>query len=155
SPTGAQVGWGKWPKIMRGKDSVPPTMSLYPQPWSRPDAPRAAPKSAAPSAASQLFSRGALHRTDTRRIAVGLVVLAVLSIVLLNVGIYSSARDRLARERWAQLGATLDAKREEVRDLLWQFERQAEYVAGQPAMEEGARAASSGRFDAPALATLE
>jgi len=131
-------------------------MSLYPQPWSRPDAPRPASRTAAPpAAASLLFSRGALRRTDTRRIAAGLIVLAVLSVVLLNVGIYSGARDRLARERWAQLGATLDAKREEVRDLLWQFERQAAYVAGQPAVEEGARAAAGGRFDAPALETLE
>ena len=128
-------------------------MSLYPQPWSRPDAPRPSPS--APDAANLLFSRGKLRRTDTRRIAAGLIVLAVLSVVLLNAGIFSSARDRLARERWAQLGATLDAKREEVRDLLWQFERQAEYVAGQPAIESGARAAASGRFGAPELETLE
>ena len=130
-------------------------MSLYPQPWSRPDAPRKAAASGVGPAASLLFSRDDDRRAETRRIAAGLVVLAILSVVLLNMGIYSGARERLSRERWAQMGATLEAKREEVRDLLWQFERQAEYVAGQPVIVTGANEAIGPRFSAPALEALE
>jgi len=90
-------------------------------------------------AGRQLLTGAADPRVESRRIALGLVALAVISIVLLNFGIVTSARERLARERWSQISATLDAKREEVRDLLWQFEHQAEFVAGQPQLRSWVR----------------
>ena len=109
------------------------------------DAARLAP------AGSQLLTGTADPRVESRRIAFGLGALAVLSIVLLNFGILSGARERLARERWAQISATLEAKREEVRELLWQFEHQAEYVAGQPQIKNWIRSAL-GAAAAPAEA---
>jgi len=116
-------------------------MSLHEQPpWTRPDSPRPGPSTTGRSpelqAGAKLLTGAADPRVESRRIALGLGVLAVLSIVLLNFGIVTNARERLARERWAQIGATLDAKREELRDLLWQFEHQAGFVAGQPQLTQ-------------------
>jgi PAS domain S-box-containing protein len=123
-------------------------MSFQQQPtWTRPDSARPAPTPVAQpgglAPASQLLTGAADPRVESRRIALGLVVLAVLSIVLLNFGILSGARERLARERWAQISATLEAKREEVRELLWQFEHQSEFVAGQPQIAAWIRAAQA------------
>ncbi|MEO5616299.1 MAG: hypothetical protein ABIS67_00865, partial [Candidatus Eisenbacteria bacterium] len=90
---------------------------------------------------SRLLTGASDPRVESRRIALGLVALAAISIVLLNFGILSGARERLARERWAQISATLEAKREDVRELLWQFQRQAEFVAGQPQLTAWIRSA--------------
>lgn len=120
-------------------------MSLDQQPtWTR-SAASSPLSSAAPrgglAAGSQLLSGGVSAKGESRRIALGLGALAVISIVLLNFGIFTTARDRMAAERWSQFGATLEAKRDQVRDLLWQFDHQAEYVAAQPQVAAGTRAA--------------
>ncbi len=68
---------------------------------------------------------------DSRRIALGLTVLALLSVVLLNFGIYQGARSNLQKQRWADLEAQTDSKREEVRGFLWEIQRHAEFVSAQ------------------------
>ncbi len=134
-------------------------MSLQQQPiWARPDTapggPVVSPLGEGLQPGARLLTGAADPRTESRRIAVGFLLLAVLGIVLLNFGILSGARERLARERWTQIGATLDAKREEVRDLLWQFEHQAEYVAGQPQVNAWIRGAFRGEGGEAGLASL-
>ena len=133
-------------------------MSLDQQPtWTRSAASSplstAAPR-AGLAAGSQLLSGGVSAQGESRRIALGLGALAVISLVLLNFGIFTTARDRMAAERWSQFSATLDAKRDQVRDLLWQFDHQAEYVAAQPQVAAGTRAALAAPGDPAASAGL-
>ncbi len=134
-------------------------MSHFSQPaWTHPTAssPSRPPAPAGHAPGSGHFlSGGVSSKGDSRRIAVGLVGLALISVALLNFGILGSARERLSRERWAQISATLDAKREEVRDLLWQFEHQAEFVAGQPLLERAARDAEAGALSPQTIAALD
>lgn len=125
-------------------------MSLFEQPtWTRPEStaserPDAPSKRGTGGAARFLLAHGVEGRGDSRRIAAGLFGLAVLSLALTNVGVYSSARDHLVRQRWNQLVENTDDKREQVRDLVWQFEHQARYVADQPAMRRWAQEAVDG-----------
>ena len=79
--------------------------------------------------------------------AVGLGVLAVISVALLNVGIYTTARNHLVRQHWEQLAATTEDKREQVRDAMWGLERNARYVAEQPGLARAASAAARDRLE--------
>jgi PAS domain S-box-containing protein len=86
-------------------------------------------------------------RTDSRRIALGLAALALVSAAILNVGIYQSERTALAERRWEQLARGTDTKRNEVRERIWHLQRQSGYAAANPALvrwaERGARGAWS------------
>ncbi|MBI5709291.1 MAG: response regulator [Candidatus Eisenbacteria bacterium] len=108
--------------------------------------PEPAPASGrAASAVSFLLAHGTDTHRDSRRIAVGLAVLAVLSVVVLNFGIYQAAQSRLVRERWEQLTAGTDSKREELRGVLRQFESEARFVVEQPDLRGRIAALDSGR----------
>src|SRR4030095_3484958 len=78
------------------------------------------------------------------RITLGLVGLGVVSVILLNFGIYQSAQNGLVKERWIQLGRTTDTKRDQMRILFQNFERQTRYVAEQAPLRRRARAAIAG-----------
>jgi PAS domain S-box-containing protein len=134
-------------------DSV---MSTFLQPsWTRPES-AASPGLGAGagdaggssgSAASLLLSQGGTGRTDSRRIALGLAALALVSAAILNVGIYQSERTALAERRWEQLARGTETKRNEVRERIWHLQRQSGYAAANPALvrwtERGARGAWS------------
>ena len=94
----------------------------------------ASPGSEVPArdAANLLLGRGACFHQDSRRIAAGLVVLAVLGVVLLNVGIYQSAQSHLGRQRWDQLIISTDIRRDQVHDLLGRFASEARSIVEQP-----------------------
>src|SRR6267142_2781036 len=83
-----------------------------------------------------LLAGGADPARDSRRITVALVALVSLSFVLLNIGIYQSARTRLVRERWEQLAASTEEKRKDLRALLEQLEHEAEFIASQDLMRD-------------------
>src|SRR5262249_32976210 len=126
------------PKTARRKGLPPRPMSHFSHSaWTHPTTsePRPAASSGRASDSGSLLSGGATARGESRRIAAGLAGLARISIDLLNFASVRGARERLSKERWSQLSATLEAKREEVRTLLWQFQHQAEYIAGQPVFE--------------------
>ncbi len=126
--------------------------------WTRPEAAASsrtnAPRAAGGQAAHFLLSQGVDQRRESRRIAAGLIALAVISVVLLNFGILQSARTHLVRQRWSQLADHTDAKREEVRDLLWQFEHQARFVAEQEALRAWAARAADGSLAPEGLGQL-
>jgi PAS domain S-box-containing protein len=69
-------------------------------------------------------------------VTVALIGLVSLSFVLLNIGIYQSARTRLVHERWEQLAASADEKRKDIRAILEQLEHEAEYIARQTRLRE-------------------
>jgi PAS domain S-box-containing protein len=83
-------------------------------------------------AASFLLGRGARFQRDSRRIAAGLAVLAVLAVVVLNVGIHQSAQSHLVRQRWDQLIINTDIRRDQVHDLIERFASEARSVVEQP-----------------------
>ena len=83
-------------------------------------------------AGSFLLGRGARSHGDSRRIAAGLAVLAVLAVVVLNVGIYQSAQSHLVRQRWDQLIINTDVRRDQVHDLLDRITSEARSVVEQP-----------------------
>ncbi len=126
--------------------------SFLQPPWSRPETTASPGKGAgtgdsgaAPgSAAGLLLSQGGVGRVDSRRIAFGLAALALVSTVLLNVGIYQSERAALAGRRWDQLERGLDTKRDEVRDRVWQLQRQSAYAAAHPTLVRWAERGTSG-----------
>ena len=95
-----------------------------------------------------LLARGLDSRRESIRITVGLVALAVFSIAMLNLGIYQSAEKHQARQRWDHLATNTDGKRDEVRDLLRQFEHQSRYVAGEPGLRSWSRQAAKGGLTA-------
>jgi PAS domain S-box-containing protein len=84
------------------------------------------------NAAGLLLGGGARFHGDSRRIAAGLVVLAALAVVVLNVGIYQSAQSHLVRQRWDQLTINTEVRRDQVHDLLDRFTNEARSVLEQP-----------------------
>ena len=94
---------------------------------SRPPSP-----SPAGDAVNFLLSRGAHSHRDSRRILAGLAVLAVLTLILLNVGIYQSAQSHVIRDRWEQLAANAEACRQDVRGVLGKLTGEARYAVEQP-----------------------
>ncbi len=135
-------------------------MTLHDSPsWTRPDS---SPSPSVPTtpagasgAASFLLARGLDPRRESRRIAFGLVALAVTSVILLNLGIYQSAQTRLVLQRWDQLTDNTDQCRDEMHRLLLHFERQARYVAGQASLRDWSRQAAGGALSASEAAALD
>src|SRR6266487_694427 len=105
--------------------------------------------------AARLLSQGADSRHESRRIAVGIATLALVSVVLANFGILNGARERLMQQRWGQLRDHTEAKREEIRELLWQFEREATFVAEQRTMRQWATRAAAGALSKDEQVALE
>jgi PAS domain S-box-containing protein len=106
----------------------------------------AAPEGAS-RAASFLLTRGLDPKHESRRIAVGLIALAVLSFALLNFAIVQKTEDRLVQQHWELLGVNTEARRNAVNDLLLQHEREGVYVAGQQHIREWSTRAAQGTLD--------
>ncbi len=104
---------------------------------TRPDAVApSAPSTGAGDAVNALLGRGARLRQDSRRIGIGLLALAAVGVVVLNLGVYQGAQSNLLRQRWDQLVTNTDRRRDEVRDQLSRFENEARFVADQPRIRE-------------------
>ncbi len=82
--------------------------------------------------ASFLLGRGGRSQSDSRRIAAGLAALAVLAVVVLNVGIYQNAQSQLVHQRWDQLIINTDIRRDQVQGLIARFTSEAYSVVEQP-----------------------
>ena len=139
-------------------------MSFFEQPsWTRPESTaspvpgtRGGTPGAPPGeAASLLLFQGGAGRGDSRRITLGLVVLAVVSVALLNLGFYQSERSALAQRRWEQLARGTDVARGEVQGLLGQLQRQTAYAAGHPALAAWAALAIDGTLSLGERGDLE
>ncbi|HYM81545.1 MAG TPA: response regulator [Candidatus Limnocylindria bacterium] len=102
-----------------------------------------------------LFSHGNDSRRESRRITLGLCGLAILSITLLNFGIFQSSQKQLTERGWKQLANTTDVKRDQIRNLLWHFQRQTRFMAEQPEMANWARGAMNGTLAESERTALE
>ncbi len=117
----------------------------------------ASPGSNSPAAAdavSFLLGRGARFHRDSRRVTLGLVVLALLGVIMLNVGLYQGAQSRLVRERWEQLVLNTEARRDLVAGLVHGFTSEIRFVSDEPqtragllALGEGGSAAERARVE--------
>ncbi len=132
-------------------------MNFFEQPsWTRPEstassdagARGASPGAPRGDAASVLLSQGKVGRVDSRRITVGLLALAVVTVGLLNFGVYQSERGSLVQRRWEQLERGTDTKRNEVRALIGQLQRQIAYAASHPALVSTSARALAGTMGA-------
>jgi signal transduction histidine kinase/DNA-binding response OmpR family regulator len=97
----------------------------------------------APNAASVFFGSGADPRRESLRIAIGLTALAAVSLGLLNVGIYQSTRSRHIEQKWRQLVAQTDERRDALREVLHRTAREARFVVERPDVQALARTALS------------
>jgi PAS domain S-box-containing protein len=132
-------------------------MNFFEQPsWTRPESTASAgaatrgesPGARHGDAASLLLSQGKVGRGDSRRIAVGLIALGVMSVTLLNVVLFQNERGALVLRRWEQLARGTDTKRNEVRTLVGQLQRQIAYAAAHPALVKASAGAMAGTLDA-------
>ena len=135
-------------------------MSLFEQPsWTRPQAPAPARRTASTPDAGQAV--GLLHPQafesdrDSRRVKVGLAVLAVVSVVVLNIGIYQSAQNDLVADRWNDLARVTDARRDQLQTFARNLQHQVRYVADQPGMIALAGQALDGTLDHDGRRELE
>jgi PAS domain S-box-containing protein len=70
-------------------------------------------------------------RRESRRIAGGLIGLGAVAVLLLNIGIYQSARNLLLTQRWDDLAKETNGRRQAVRDHVRQFEKHARFLTEQ------------------------
>ena len=96
-------------------------------------------------AANLLMPGGLEARSESRRIAAGLIALALVSFILLNFAIDQSAKSRLIRQHSALLAVNTESRRTQVRDLLRQYQGEVRFVADEQRIRDwSARALSSG-----------
>ncbi len=97
-------------------------------------------------AASFLLARGIDARRESRRIAAGLISLVVIGFAFLNLGIEQGAENRLVRQHWSLLAQNTEARREEVRDVLRGYERDARFFANDERVKSWSARAAAGRL---------
>jgi signal transduction histidine kinase/DNA-binding response OmpR family regulator len=98
-------------------------------------------------AASLLIGGGTTARRDSLRIAVGLTTLAVISVVMLNIGFYQSTRNRYVEQKWRDLVSQTESRRDEVAAALGHISRAAEFSLNDESVSALVHAAAAGRLD--------
>jgi PAS domain S-box-containing protein len=113
---------------------APTTMSpIRPPAWMQREARAVAgPRLVAPAVPGDSSAAVTRRRGESRRIVVGLVTLGVLLVVMLNLGIYQSARRVLVDGRWEELVNEANEKRRAARARIREYESHARFLAGQP-----------------------
>src|SRR5262245_50931917 len=128
-------------------------MSHFEQPsWTRPVSHTptggGAPSGTARQAANLLRSPSGDTGGDSRKIRIGLLVLALATVVVLNVGIYQGAQNQLAHERWGDLASSTEQTRERVRAMFETVDRQLRFAMDQPGFAARSHAAFDAKIDA-------
>ena len=82
-------------------------------------------------AAGTALTRPRDAQRESRRIAGGLLGLGALAVLLLNAGIYQSARNLLVDQRWGELVAQTNENRHAVRVRINEFETHARFLTEQ------------------------
>ena len=93
---------------------------------------------------SFLLGRGDQAHRDSRRITVGLAALALLAVVLVNVGVHQNAQRYVVRDRWDQLVLNTEMRRDQVRDLTLRLRSTARFAVEQPHLRAAVRRLSEG-----------
>src|SRR5258705_3217918 len=137
-----------------------PFMSHFEQPsWTRPVSTRSpgttAPAGTARQAASLLRSNPGDTGGDTRKIRIGLLALALATVVVLNVGIYQGAQNQLVHDRCGKVADATDATRDRLRTVFQTADRQLRFAMDQPGFSAHAHAAFDGRLDSKGRQELQ
>ena len=106
-------------------------------------------------AASVLLSRGGRPQGENARILLGFGVLLLLGVAALNVGLWSSARNRFEKDGWARLEASADMRRDQIVYGLATFRREATSLAEGPLVARTAPSFAAGRLAGPERAAFE
>ena len=93
-------------------------------------------------------------RRESRRIAGGLLGLGAVAVLLLNIGIYHSARNLLVNQRWDELVKETNEKRQAVRDRIHGFENHARFLTGLAQVRRWVASAGD-QIDPPSRLMLE
>ncbi|HVP15687.1 MAG TPA: histidine kinase dimerization/phospho-acceptor domain-containing protein, partial [Terriglobales bacterium] len=104
--------------------------------------------SGAGDAVGFLLGRGPRFHRDSRRVAAGLVGLALIGVVMLNVALYQRAQSQLVRQRWQQLTDQTQARGDQVQSLMGSLIGGARYVVTQPQTRADLLALSGPQADA-------
>ncbi len=94
-----------------------------------------------------LFTGGNDPRRESRRITLGLIGLALVTVVLLNLGLYQRGQKQLVEGRWQQLARHTETARDQVRDVFQRFERQTRFLAESDEMNRWGWLLYSGSLD--------
>jgi PAS domain S-box-containing protein len=97
-------------------------------------------------AASFLLSRVRGGTSESTRILLGFGVLLLFGALALNLGLWSSARDRFERDGWARLEASADMRRDQIVYGLATFSREAMNLLEEPTVMHRAAELASGRL---------
>ncbi|MFI5370330.1 MAG: response regulator [Candidatus Eisenbacteria bacterium] len=103
--------------------------------WTRPQEPASArnkPAAGSRQAVRLLHPQAFDAGVDSRRVRLGLAALALISAVVLNIGIYQSGRNDLVNARWDELARATDARRDQLQTFAGNLHHEARYVAEQP-----------------------
>ncbi len=123
-----------------------PTTRMRPEP--APPTPVSRLQSSARDAGALLLTHGLDSHRESRRIAFGLVALAGLCLLLLNVGLYENASNQLVRQRWDELGQHADATRDRVRGRIDRLTRETQFAASDGELRDALTSGSPARIDA-------
>ncbi len=115
----------------------------------------ASPVPSAGDAARFLLTHGSAGDRESRRVLVAFATLIVLGAVVLNIGLYRSARARFERDGWARLEASADMRRDQLAFGLGAFRREALQLAEDPVVESHAVALAAGQRAPSAQRELE
>jgi PAS domain S-box-containing protein len=103
--------------------------------WTRPQEPASArnrPAAGSRQAVRLLHPQAFDAGVDSRRVRLGLAALALISAVVLNIGVYQSGRNDLVTARWDELARATDARRDQLQTFADNLRHEARYVAEQP-----------------------
>ena len=123
-------------------------------PRSTPVAPDVSPASNAGDAARFLLSREGGADPESRRVLLAFAVMLLAGTIVLNLGLYRSARERFERDGWSRLEASANMRRDQLAYGLSVLQREAQQLADDPVVERGAAALAKGRRSFPERAEM-
>lgn len=91
-----------------------------------------------------LLAHPADTRTDSRRVAIGMAVLGLVSVLLLNLAVLQRANGRMVEGRWRTLALRTESGRDEIHALFGDFARRLRYLAEDERVQAWVRSAMDG-----------
>ncbi|HEV2105858.1 MAG TPA: response regulator [Candidatus Eisenbacteria bacterium] len=99
---------------------------------------------ARPGGAARFLASGLDTRRESRRILVGAAALLVLTVVIANLWMWQTDARRVGADAWGRLESGTVARRDEIRQMLDAFRREAASIAHDPGLAADAGAVAAG-----------
>jgi PAS domain S-box-containing protein len=117
---------------------LPPARSIRPPDATPPDAARSS------GALGALLAGNLPRRAESKRVTIALIVLLVVGSVVLNLVVWKGTQSHLLNERWSELAAQADGRRQAIRDRVRRVESEAGTVLRNVVAPLNGRLASAG-----------